>query len=365
MNSSASRTNISTRKKLIFGLAPLMFLLLASEIVARVDRGTLLRLENHRLLRLERSRRGYPTMKDPRLGYVPIPSYSSRDNLWMKQVTIDENGFRSNGTTVRPEGRPIVAVGDSFTFGDEVNDDETWPAWLERTLERPVTNGGVFGYSFGQSILRAEAILDEQPADWLVVAFIPSDIDRCECSKWYAWKPYFDLKDRGLVLHTPPVELPPDAGEARMKRFKNALGYSALLDSVLAHTPTRAWWFTDALTIRVHPPGAGLEISKRLVNRIAARSVEEGYRLLLVAQGKRADERATALIDHARRSGVAVLDLLTEFLAEEAKDPGVRNRYFQGHMTVEGNRWVANHISRHIREAESMAQGSTTSLLAK
>ena len=150
-----------------------------------------------------------------------------------------------------------------------------------------------------------------------------------------------------------------------MKRFKNALGYSALLDSVLAHTPTRAWWFTDALTIRVHPPGAGLEISKRLVNRIAARSVEEGCRLLLVAQGKRADERATALIDHARRSGVAVLDLLTEFLAEEAKDPGVRNRYFQGHMTAEGNQWVANHISRYIREAESMPQGSSVSQMPR
>ena len=73
VDSGVSQSNISTRKKLVFGLAPLMFLLLASEIVARVDRGTLLRLEKHRLLRLERVRRGYPSMHDPRLGYVPIP----------------------------------------------------------------------------------------------------------------------------------------------------------------------------------------------------------------------------------------------------------------------------------------------------
>ena len=338
-----------------------MFLLLASEIVARVDRGTLLRLENHRLLRLERSRRGYPTMKDPRLGYVPIPSYSSRDNLWMKQVTIDENGFRSNGVAIRPEGRPIVAVGDSFTFGDEVNDDESWPAWLEKSLERPVINGGVFGYSFGQSILRAEEILDEQSADWLIVGFIPSDIQRCEYAKWYAWKPYFALKDQGLALHYPPAETQSlDAGEARLKRFKNALGYSALLDSVLAHTPARSWWFINERTIRAHPPGAGLEISRRLVNRIAAHSLEKGYRLLLVVQGHTADDRATALIEHARQTGVATLDLIAEFLAREEGDSGLRNRYFQGHMTAEGNRWVANHISRYIREAESMPQGSST-----
>ena len=343
-----------------------MFLLLASEIVARVDRGTLLRLQNHRLLRLERVRRGYPSMTDPRLGYVPIPSYSSRDNLWQKQVSIDETGFRSNGAAIRPEGRPIVAVGDSFTFGDEVNDDETWPAWLERTLERPVINGGVFGYSFGQSILRAEKILGEQSADWLVVGFIPSDITRCECAKWYAWKPYFELKDQGLALHLPPAEaLPLDAGEARLKRFKNALGYSALLDSLLAHTPARSWWFMNERTIRVHPPGAGLEISRRLVNRIAAHSREEGYRLLLVAQGHTADGRATALIEHARHTGVATLDLIAEFLAEEERDPGIRNRYFQGHMTAEGNRWVANHVSRHIREAESMLQGSSTSQMPR
>ncbi|MCH7920917.1 MAG: hypothetical protein IIC50_23460 [Planctomycetes bacterium] len=71
------------------------------------------------------------------------------------------------------------------------------------------------------------------------------------------------------------------------------------------------------------------------------------------------------MIEHTRQTGVATLDLIAEFLAEEERDPGVRNRYFQGHMTAEGNRWVANHISRNIREAESIPQGSSTSQMPR
>lgn len=334
-----------------------MLLLLVAEIVARVDRGTLLRLENHRLMRLERARRGYPATNDPHLGYVPTPSYSSQDNLWQKQVTIDEHGFRLNGPGIRPKGKLIVAVGDSFTFGDQVNDAETWPALLEETLEQPVLNGGVFGYSFGQSILRAEEILDHQQVDWLVVSFIPSDIKRCEDMKSYGWKPYFELEGQGLVLHYPPNEpAPMDPAEARLKKFKNGLGYSALVDSVLAHTQARSWWFENEGAIRAHPPGTGLEISRRLVDRIATHAEVHGYHLLLVSQGHTADENAAALIEHARKTGVSTLDLLSTYLAEEEKDPSLRDRYFQGHMTAEGNLWVANHIANYIQKAESKSR---------
>ena len=36
---------------------------------------------------------------------------------------------------------------------------------LERTLRRPVPNGGVFGYSFGQAVLRAERLLEDIDAE--------------------------------------------------------------------------------------------------------------------------------------------------------------------------------------------------------
>jgi hypothetical protein len=46
-------------------------------------------------------------------------------------------------------------VGDSFTFGDQVSNHETWPACLERKTGTGVANAGVFGYGGAQSVLRA------------------------------------------------------------------------------------------------------------------------------------------------------------------------------------------------------------------
>ena len=74
--------------------------------------------------------------------------------------SFDAEGFRRSaampggGTT--PDGSVILAVGDSFTFGDEVKDDETWPAHLQQLLGRRVLNAGVSGYGFDQIVLRAE-----------------------------------------------------------------------------------------------------------------------------------------------------------------------------------------------------------------
>jgi len=54
---------------------------------------------------------------------VPDPG---RSTAWGKVVTIRPDGTRSNGTT-NVAGAPIVAVGGSFTFGDEVDDRDTCP----------------------------------------------------------------------------------------------------------------------------------------------------------------------------------------------------------------------------------------------
>jgi hypothetical protein len=62
----------------------------------------------------------------------------------------------------------VLVVGDSFTFGDQVSDDETWPACLEATLHRGVDNGGVFGYGAAQALRRALLKLNEKKYEHLV-----------------------------------------------------------------------------------------------------------------------------------------------------------------------------------------------------
>ena len=91
------------------------------------------------------------------------------------QVTILTDGTRSNGPVSRGlvDHPPILAVGNSFTFGDEVSDDATWPAQLEAETRRRVVNAGVFGYGLDQTILRAEQLVSvESPPSLLSASLL-------------------------------------------------------------------------------------------------------------------------------------------------------------------------------------------------
>lgn len=360
-------------KKLIFAIVPLLVVLGSLELIARLVRDPLC-FESYRLLRVDQVRRGYPALPHPVLGYVPKPSFRSRDNHWGTLVSIDADGYRSNGAAATPPGVPIVAAGDSFTFGDQVDDGETWPAYLQEALARPVVNAGVFGYSIGQAVLRAEEVLDRVPADWLVLSFVPGDIERCELSKRYAPKPYFDVVDGELVLCNVPVSEGLSAEARRLRGVKNALGHSALLDAIFA-TAWKAWWVTDEKNVRVHPQGKGVVIAKLLVDRIAEVCRQRGCRLLLLAQGEGANQPTLELLAHARSTGVHVLDLIAAFQRVVRRDPGALERYFDGHMTAAGNLWVAERVAEvlevlgnsakpvlsladAIRRAEAVATGS-------
>jgi hypothetical protein len=97
---------------------------------------------------------------DADLGWRPRPRASSRDG----NVNIDAAGMRRNDNPAQlPKDTAgalrIVAIGDSFTFGDEVSDNETWPAQLERLLQQGgvparVFNLGTNAYGIDQAILR-------------------------------------------------------------------------------------------------------------------------------------------------------------------------------------------------------------------
>ncbi|HEX5054304.1 MAG TPA: hypothetical protein VFZ65_21170 [Planctomycetota bacterium] len=339
----------SRRRRLLFAMVPVTGLLLLGELVCRVTRHPFY-FGSFRDKRTDLMARNYPAERDPMLGYVPKPGFASRDNHWRTLVSIDADGMRRNGRTPPPGGGLVAAVGDSFTFGDQVDDDATWPAQLEVALDRPVKNGGVFGYSLTQSVLRAEAMLDRFDVAALVVSFIPDDLTRCEYSKRYTPVPWFDLDGDGIVLRGVPID--PSAPPDSTKRWKDTLGYSALVDTVLANT-VRDWWCENEKQVPVsHLLGRGPEIGKYLVERIAARCRACGTRLLLLLQGDVPTEQACGVLHHAEALGVETLDLATRFVAEKRRDPSLEDRYFAGHMTREGNRWVADAVAERLRAAK-------------
>jgi lysophospholipase L1-like esterase len=80
---------------------------------------------------------------------LPMVNFRADDRLLFTAhpafPDIDDRGFRR--TPVSGNYR-IAAIGDSHTFGYNVDADESWPSLLARDLRVPIYNYGVSGYNF-------------------------------------------------------------------------------------------------------------------------------------------------------------------------------------------------------------------------
>ncbi|MDJ0868345.1 MAG: hypothetical protein QNK03_19725 [Myxococcota bacterium] len=302
----------------------------------------------------------YPATYDERLGYVPEPGARGWSNVWGTKVTIDPDGLRSNGSAP-PEGVPLLAIGDSLTFGDEVDDDETWPAHLERLVGRPVVNGGVFGYGLDQMVLRAEQLIGSVPADLMIVSMIGDSAVRCEFSYRYAWKPYFELDDGSLRLRNVPVP-PPDTPWGEMPAFEQLLRKSHLADFVGSRVAPDRWLIPES--IRVHRQGPA--IARLLVERLVELTRAHDVQLVLVLQWfPRADNRPVGpALRRAQELGIPVLALRPHLLSQLPPGPGGQRdfrRFFHviegaaGHMSARGNEEVAIWIAGALVERGLLA----------
>lgn len=290
---------------------------------------------------------------DDILGYVPRPGYATSNGYDAPEIHIDAAGFRVTGAATA--GPPILALGDSYTYGAEVADRQTWPAHLQRLTGRPVLNAGVAGYGFDQIVLRTGMLAPTVHPSAIVVDFIADDLRRMEARRlWSADKPYFEIDQGVAVLRNVPVP-PPTDPRRTLTLTQKIFGYSFLVDFVIRRLDLLEDWFGDH--IRVHPPGTGEKIACLLTERLADIQQASGVPLLVVAQYDPyvwkttdfADEqrRATrALLDCARQRGLAVLDTFDALAARAGKSGGAPpGLYGQWHMNDAGNAFIAGLIA--------------------
>jgi hypothetical protein len=93
---------------------------------------------------------------DPRLGWRLSPGRTL--GMTHAVATLDADGVRRNAPPA-PEARPVVLLGDSFTFGWDVGDDDTFAARL--AVLRPdlaPEDRGVPGYGLDQAWLAWQAL---------------------------------------------------------------------------------------------------------------------------------------------------------------------------------------------------------------
>lgn len=110
----------------------------------------------------------------------------------------------------KPAGtRRVLVFGDSFSFGEEVGDDETFAAGIERRLPATdVVNLAVHGWAHDQMLIRLREDGAAYQPDVVLLGYAPWDDERNLLSFRDYAKPSFTLQDGRLELHGVPVPLP-------------------------------------------------------------------------------------------------------------------------------------------------------------
>lgn len=148
----------------------------------------------------------------PYLGWSPKKNSRTvlYDGTTVSFNTAGTRGVREYALEKPPNVQRIAVIGDSFSFGEEVNDLETFSAQLEKKLQNTeVMNFAVHGYGIDQMLLRLEQKVLAYKPDIIVFAFIHDDINRGFVSFRDYQKPVFRLSESGqLQLTNTPIPSP-------------------------------------------------------------------------------------------------------------------------------------------------------------
>ena len=111
---------------------------------------------------------------------VDLPRWKKKSN-----ITVNEKGFRDNKNNILDfkNNKKILVTGDSFTFGYQVSDNETWPSCLEKKTKLRVHNGGHGGYSTGQSLRKAIIESNREKYDYFIWSIFFDDFNRDKSNK--------------------------------------------------------------------------------------------------------------------------------------------------------------------------------------
>lgn len=285
--------------------------------------------------------------------YSAAIGWTSPANCTSNTYNSDADGFRRASAQASLAEPAILVTGSSFAKGDEVKDDEAWPAYLQDMIGRKVVNAGVSGYAFDQMVLATEQLVPKVKPLFVVASFTPGDIERTELKvAWSREKPYFALKNGKLDLRNVPVPGRPGA-PVRLPAVAEWLGRSALADlAVQRFGIQQGWYFAEVQAV---PRGTGEMIACRLMPRLAALGVpvvvmaqySRGYWKDNGPQGTAHHRSVLDVLGCAAAAGLIPFDL-SDTLKAAVDSRGADALYRSDHHSGEGNRVVADLVMREL-----------------
>jgi hypothetical protein len=127
-------------------------------------------------------------------------------------LSTNSEGYRNSFDFSQSHRDPIFMLGDSFTFGEEVSDKETYTYLLnEKFKDQKFYNLGVNAYGYDQMLLTLKKYIELYKPKTVVVSYNFVDLDRALLSFHDYFKPYYTQNDGKIKLHTDHIYNPKDA----------------------------------------------------------------------------------------------------------------------------------------------------------
>ena len=273
---------------------------------------------------------------------------------------LDNGRIRQPGRPVTMRNRAVVRilfVGNSFTHGNEVGDQENFPYYVGETLAAGETlNMGVGGYGIDQSVLKYLIHGRAYQPDVVVVGVHTSNYWRSAIDFIAFGKPrvVYDTGRNEFVTLNQPVP----GFEVTMAEIRSEVAWACRLCGAFYTVFTRLPGVRQVLEERTF---SRLDrVIAHILERLTAAARDDGARVLIlhIPPGPTFESATTLdtfrespqyrhLIKTLRSSGLPLVDLTNVWL--ESADPTmIASRYYinrsgrpVGHLTPEGNAKVA------------------------
>ena len=282
----------------------------------------------------------------PTLGWALRPGIREMTVFGDKVLNSNSRGLRGRREYdyAKPPGvTRLLVLGDSFTFGQDVSDDETYCHYLEQLLPgAEVLNLGVHGYGHDQMLLylREEGV--KYKPDVVLLGFLYDDMERNLVGFRDYAKPRFEERGGRLELRGVPVPEPEEL--LRREPYR-----SRFLD---LWTILRARWDWRSGAAEARMKRLTLMILDEIVQAARGAGARPVFAYLPVwGEHMKADleltERERFFFDYCRARGIQSLHLQRFFLSKLQAGETFQ-RY--GHWGALEHRTAAEGIAASLRE---------------
>ena len=221
--------NTAIKKLLLFATSMLIAVLIMEVVARAVIEPVPERLE---VIRLSASDYYQP---DAELGWRPRPNITGSDDRFEATFRTNSRGLRSpeHEFLKQSDVTRIIALGDSFTWGAGVDDDEIYIRRLEGLLPRTeVVNLGVTAFNLQQSIAYFQREGTRYDGDIVLLGFCLNDIYRSKEAE-SSGLPY----DPMIIASRSHDEAEQDGFRIKVFLARNSRLYKVVVDAVDAHKP--------------------------------------------------------------------------------------------------------------------------------